>query len=105
MLVDLKKKKFILIILLKSVLFFQIESSNNEFYMLETFDKDKTIIGNKWIPSNNSKYLGQWKIDADVQNSLLEDSRLALSSRAQYHAISANLSKKYVFGQKSLVIQ
>ncbi|KAM9677757.1 calmegin isoform 1-T1 [Trichechus inunguis] len=82
-----------------------------EVYFTETFDTGR-LAG--WVLSKAKKddtdaeisiYDGRWEIEELKENRLPGDRGLVLKSRAKHHAISAILSKPFIFADKPLIVQ
>lgn len=55
--------------------------------------------------SNDSLAVGKWAVEQLKENKVPGDQGLVLKSRAKHHAISAMLSKPFVFQDEPLVVQ
>ncbi|XP_074085367.1 calmegin isoform X2 [Macrotis lagotis] len=82
-----------------------------EVYFTETFDNG---ILTGWVLSkarkedtdeNIAKYDGRWEIEDLKENRVPGDRGLVLKSQAKHHAISARLSKPFIFADKPLIVQ
>ncbi|XP_048343873.1 calnexin [Sphaerodactylus townsendi] len=82
-----------------------------EVYFAENFDKG-TLAG--WILSKAkkedtddeiAKYDGKWEVQEMKETKLPGDKGLVLLSRAKHHAISAKLTKPFIFDTKPLIVQ
>ncbi|XP_072477201.1 calmegin isoform X2 [Notamacropus eugenii] len=82
-----------------------------EVYFTETFDNG---ILTGWVLSkarkedtdeNIAKYDGRWEIEDLKENRVPGDRGLVLKSQAKHHAISALLSKPFIFADKPLIVQ
>ncbi|XP_037686635.1 calmegin isoform X2 [Choloepus didactylus] len=82
-----------------------------EVYFIETFDSGR-LAG--WVLSKAKKddtdaeisiYDGRWEIEELKENRVPGDRGLVLKSRAKHHAISATLSKPFIFADKPLIVQ
>ncbi|XP_028132647.1 calnexin [Diabrotica virgifera virgifera] len=82
-------------------------------YFAEHFD-DPALFQKRWIKSQAkkegieediAKYDGQWEVEAATKDSLPNDSGLVLKTKAKHAAISAHLSKPFVFADKPLILQ
>lgn len=49
--------------------------------------------------------LGRWEVEELKENAMPGDKGLVLKSVAKYHAISAMLTKAFVFDDKPLIVQ
>lgn len=49
--------------------------------------------------------LGRWEVEELKENAVPGDKGLVLKSVAKYHAISAMLTKAFVFDDKPLIVQ
>ncbi|NXA33786.1 CLGN protein, partial [Eudromia elegans] len=81
-----------------------------EVYFTETFDG--ILAG--WVLSktkkedtddNISKYDGRWEVEELKENTVPGDRGLVLKSIAKHHAISAMLTKPFIFDDKPLIVQ
>nr|XP_032661181.1 calmegin isoform X2 [Chelonoidis abingdonii] len=82
-----------------------------EVYFTETFD-DGVLTG--WILSktkkedtdeNIAKYDGRWEVEELKENTVPGDRGLVLKSIARHHAVSAVLTKPFIFDTKPLIVQ
>ncbi|XP_043346834.1 calnexin isoform X5 [Dermochelys coriacea] len=82
-----------------------------EVYFVENFDKG-TLEG--WVLSKAkkddtddeiAKYDGKWEVLEMKDTKLPGDKGLVLMSRAKHHAISAKLTKPFIFDTKPLIVQ
>ncbi|KAG6925318.1 calmegin [Chelydra serpentina] len=82
-----------------------------EVYFTETFD-DGVLTG--WMLSktkkedtdeNIAKYDGRWEVEELKENTVPGDRGLVLKSIARHHAISAMLTKPFIFDTKLLIVQ
>ncbi|XP_062976907.1 calnexin isoform X2 [Elgaria multicarinata webbii] len=82
-----------------------------EVYFAENFDKG-TLDG--WVLSKAkkddtddeiAKYDGKWEVQEMKDTKLPGDKGLVLVSRAKHHAVSAKLTKPFVFDTKPLIVQ
>ncbi|XP_028908320.1 calnexin isoform X1 [Ornithorhynchus anatinus] len=82
-----------------------------EVFFADAFDKG-TLAG--WVLSKAkkddtddeiAKYDGKWEVEEMKESKLPGDKGLVLLSRAKHHAISAKLSKPFVFDTKPLIVQ
>ncbi|KAM8880492.1 calmegin isoform 1-T1 [Spinachia spinachia] len=82
-----------------------------DVYFAETFDDgsleswqlSKTVKGD--ADDEIAKYDGKWAVEQLKENKVPGDQGLVLKSRAKHHAISAMLSKPFVFQDEPLVVQ
>ncbi|XP_049428786.1 calmegin isoform X3 [Epinephelus fuscoguttatus] len=82
-----------------------------EVYFAETFDDgsldswqlSETVKGD--ADDDIAKYDGKWAVEQLKENKVPGDKGLVLKSRAKHHAISAMLSKPFVFQDEPLVVQ
>ncbi|XP_037327406.2 calmegin [Pungitius pungitius] len=82
-----------------------------DVYFAETFDDgsleswqlSKTVKGD--ADDEIAKYDGKWAVEPLKENKVPGDQGLVLKSRAKHHAISAMLSKPFVFQDEPLVVQ
>ncbi|XP_025067499.1 calmegin isoform X1 [Alligator sinensis] len=81
-----------------------------EVYFTETFDGVLT----GWVLSktkkedtdeNIAKYDGRWEVEGLKENTVPGDQGLVLKSTAKHHAISAMLTKPFIFADKPLILQ
>ncbi|XP_065592397.1 calmegin isoform X1 [Cyrtonyx montezumae] len=81
-----------------------------DVYFAETFDGVLT----GWVLSkakkedtddNIAKYDGRWEVEELKENMVPGDKGLVLKSAAKHHAISAMLTKAFIFDKKPLIIQ
>ncbi|NXP46856.1 CLGN protein, partial [Heliornis fulica] len=89
---------------------YQTPKPTGEVYFTETFDG--ALSG--WVLSktkkedmdgNVAKYDGRWEVEELKKNTVSGDRGLVLKSVAKYHAISAMLTKAFVFDNKPLIVQ
>ncbi|NXA47172.1 CLGN protein, partial [Nothocercus julius] len=89
---------------------YQTPKPTGEVYFTETFDG--ILAG--WVLSktkkedtddNISKYDGRWEIEELKENTVPGDRGLVLKSIAKHHAISAMLTKPFIFDDKPLIVQ
>ncbi|XP_066488095.1 calmegin isoform X2 [Tiliqua scincoides] len=82
-----------------------------EVHFTETFDDGKL---SGWVLSqtkqedsheDTAKYEGRWEIEPLKENAVPGDRGLVMKSVAKHHAISAMLTKPFVFDSKPLIIQ
>ncbi|XP_038626944.1 calnexin isoform X2 [Tachyglossus aculeatus] len=82
-----------------------------EVFFADAFDRG-TLAG--WVLSKAkkddtddeiAKYDGKWEVEEMKESKLPGDKGLVLLSRAKHHAISAKLSKPFVFDTKPLIVQ
>uniref|UniRef100_A0A8D2M7W7 Calmegin n=1 Tax=Zonotrichia albicollis TaxID=44394 RepID=A0A8D2M7W7_ZONAL len=57
------------------------------------------------MDDNVAKYDGRWEVEELKENAMPGDKGLVLKSVAKYHAISAMLTKTFVFDDKPLIVQ
>ncbi|XP_068798199.1 calmegin isoform X2 [Struthio camelus] len=89
---------------------YQTPKPTGEVYFTETFDG----ILARWVLSktkkedaddNIAKYDGRWEVEELKENTVPGDRGLVLKSMAKHHAISAMLTKPFVFDNKPLIVQ
>ncbi|KAF4801448.1 Calmegin [Turdus rufiventris] len=89
---------------------YQTPQPTGEVYFTETFDEGLS----RWVLSvtlkedtddNIAKYDGRWEVEELKENAMPGDKGLVLKSVAKYHAISAMLTKAFVFDDKPLIVQ
>ncbi|NXJ96030.1 CLGN protein, partial [Corythaixoides concolor] len=89
---------------------YQTPKPTGEVYFTETFDG--VLAG--WVLSktkkedtddNISKYDGKWEVEELKENTVAGDKGLVLKSVAKHHAISAMLTKAFIFDNKPLIVQ
>ncbi|XP_039919738.1 calmegin [Hirundo rustica] len=89
---------------------YQTPKPTGEVYFAETFDEGLS----RWVLSvtlkedmddNVAKYDGRWEVEELKENAVPGDKGLVLKSVAKYHAISAMLTKPFVFDDKPLIVQ
>ncbi|NXR80899.1 CLGN protein, partial [Pycnonotus jocosus] len=89
---------------------YQTPKPTGEVYFAETFDEGMS----RWVLSvtlkedmddNVAKYDGRWEVEELKENAVPGDKGLVLKSVAKYHAISAMLTKAFVFDDKPLIVQ
>ncbi|NWI14443.1 CLGN protein, partial [Crypturellus soui] len=89
---------------------YQTPKPTGEVYFTETFDG--ILAG--WVLSktkkedtddNISKYDGRWEVEELKENTVPGDRGLVLKSIAKHHAISAMLTKPFIFDDKPLIVQ
>ncbi|XP_069711362.1 calmegin isoform X2 [Phaenicophaeus curvirostris] len=89
---------------------YQTPKPTGEVYFTETFDGGLT----GWVVSKSkkedtdddiAKYDGRWEVEELKENTVPGDRGLVLKSVAKHHAISAMLTKAFVFDDKPLVVQ
>ncbi|XP_057669252.1 calnexin isoform X1 [Diorhabda carinulata] len=82
-------------------------------YFAEHFD-DVDQFNKRWIKSQAkkegieediAKYDGRWELESATKDSLPNDNGLVLKTKAKHAAISASLSKPFVFTDKPLILQ
>ncbi|CAH1100605.1 unnamed protein product [Psylliodes chrysocephalus] len=82
-------------------------------YFAEHFD-DLAHFQKRWIKSQAkkdgieeeiAKYDGRWEVENSQKDNLPGDSGLVLKTKAKHAAISAHLSKPFVFADKPLILQ
>ncbi|CAG9865351.1 unnamed protein product [Phyllotreta striolata] len=90
-----------------------VPSDPKKVYFAEHFD-DPNGFQKNWIKSQAkkdgleeeiAKYDGLWELEPAQKDSLPGDSGLVLKTKAKHAAISAHLSKPFVFNDKPLVLQ
>ncbi|NWR02632.1 CLGN protein, partial [Paradoxornis webbianus] len=92
---------------------YQTPKPTGEVYFTETFDEGmssfaqmtSTIVVLDCIFSNFVCVLGRWEVEELKENAVPGDKGLVLKSVAKYHAISAMLTKAFVFDDKPLIVQ
>ncbi|XP_074723450.1 calmegin isoform X2 [Strix uralensis] len=89
---------------------YQTPKPTGEVYFTETFDG--VLAG--WVLSktkkedtddNIAKYDGRWEVEELKENTVPGDRGLVLKSVAKHHAISAMLTKAFIFDKKPLIVQ
>ncbi|XP_055651209.1 calmegin-like [Falco biarmicus] len=89
---------------------YQTPKPTGEVYFTETFDGVLT----GWVLSktkkedtddNIAKYDGRWEVEELKENAMPGDRGLVLKSVAKHHAISAKLTKAFIFNNKPLIVQ
>ncbi|XP_032915658.1 calmegin isoform X2 [Catharus ustulatus] len=89
---------------------YQTPKPTGEVYFTESFDEGLS----RWVLSvtlkedtddNVAKYDGRWEVEELKENAMPGDKGLVLKSVAKYHAISAMLTKAFVFDDKPLIVQ
>ncbi|XP_074892208.1 calmegin isoform X4 [Buteo buteo] len=89
---------------------YQTPKPTGEVYFTETFDG--VLAG--WVLSktkkedtddNIAKYDGRWEVEELKENTVPGDRGLVLKSVAKHHAISAMLTKAFIFDNKPLIVQ
>ncbi|XP_051475074.1 calmegin [Apus apus] len=89
---------------------YQTPKPTGEVYFTETFDGGLT----GWVLSKTkkedtddsiAKYDGRWEVEKLKENTVPGDRGLVLKSVAKHHAISAMLTKAFVFDDKPLIVQ
>ncbi|XP_010154260.1 PREDICTED: calmegin [Eurypyga helias] len=88
---------------------YQTPKPTGEVYFTETFDGELT----GWVLSKTkkedteeiTKYDGRWEAEELKENTVPGDRGLVLKSVAKHHAISAMLTKPFVFNSKPLIVQ
>uniref|UniRef100_A0A803W0S9 Calmegin n=1 Tax=Ficedula albicollis TaxID=59894 RepID=A0A803W0S9_FICAL len=89
---------------------YETPKPTGEVYFTETFDEGLS----RWVLSvtlkedtddNVAKYDGRWEVEELKENAVPGDKGLVLKSVAKYHAISAMLTKAFVFDDKPLIVQ
>ncbi|XP_021252645.1 calmegin isoform X4 [Numida meleagris] len=89
---------------------YQTPKPSGEVYFAETFDGVLT----GWVLSkakkedtddNIAKYDGRWEVEGLKENTVPGDKGLVLKSAAKHHAISAMLTKAFIFDKKPLIVQ
>ncbi|NXI51273.1 CLGN protein, partial [Chloroceryle aenea] len=89
---------------------YQTPKPTGEVYFTETFDG--LMAG--WVLSktkkedtddNIAKYDGRWEVEELKENTVPGDRGLVLKSVAKHHAISAMLTKEFIFDNKPLIVQ
>ncbi|XP_009866565.1 PREDICTED: calmegin isoform X2 [Apaloderma vittatum] len=89
---------------------YQTPKPTGEVYFTETFDGVLT----GWVLSktkkedtddNIAKYDGRWEVEELKENTVHGDRGLVLKSVAKHHAISAKLTKAFIFDNKPLIVQ
>ncbi|XP_026703663.1 calmegin isoform X2 [Athene cunicularia] len=89
---------------------YQTPKPTGEVYFTETFDG--VLAG--WVLSkskkedtddNIAKYDGKWEVEELKKNTVPGDRGLVLKSAAKHHAISAMLTKAFIFDKEPLIVQ
>ncbi|XP_054059224.1 calmegin isoform X2 [Rissa tridactyla] len=89
---------------------YQTPKPTGEVYFTETFDGEFS----GWVLSktkkedtddNIAKYDGRWEVEELKENTVPGDRGLVLKSVAKHHAISAMLTKAFIFDNKPLIVQ
>ncbi|XP_027508478.1 calmegin isoform X3 [Corapipo altera] len=89
---------------------YQTPTPTGEVYFTETFDGGLS----GWVLSktkkediddNIAKYDGRWEVEELKENTVPGDRGLVLKSVAKHHAISAMLTKPFIFDDKPLIVQ
>ncbi|XP_051624019.1 calmegin isoform X2 [Manacus candei] len=89
---------------------YQTPVPTGEVYFTETFDGGLS----GWVLSktkkediddNIAKYDGRWEVEELKENTVPGDRGLVLKSVAKHHAISAMLTKPFIFDDKPLIVQ
>ncbi|NXY71178.1 CLGN protein, partial [Glareola pratincola] len=89
---------------------YQTPKPTGEVYFTETFDGELS----GWVLSktkkedmddNIAKYDGEWEVEELKENTVPGDRGLVLKSVAKHHAISAMLTKAFIFDNKPLIVQ
>ncbi|KAM6120429.1 calmegin isoform 2-T2 [Pterocles gutturalis] len=89
---------------------YQTPKPTGEVYFTETFDG----VLARWVLSktkkddvddNTAKYDGRWEVEELKENTVPGDRGLVLKSVAKHHAISAMLTKAFIFDNKPLIVQ
>ncbi|NXL39752.1 CLGN protein, partial [Glaucidium brasilianum] len=89
---------------------YQTPKPTGEVYFTETFDG--VLAG--WVLSkskkedtddNIAKYDGRWEVEELKKNTVPGDRGLVLKSVAKHHAISAMLTRAFIFDKKPLIVQ
>ncbi|XP_071411812.1 calmegin isoform X1 [Pithys albifrons albifrons] len=89
---------------------YQTPKPTGEVYFTETFDGGLS----GWVLSktkkeemdgNIAKYDGRWEVEELKENTVPGDRGLVLKSVAKHHAISAMLTKPFVFDNQPLIVQ
>ncbi|NXP38712.1 CLGN protein, partial [Leiothrix lutea] len=90
---------------------YQTPKPTGEVYFAETFDEgmsSKAVISLLQIAFFQTLcvcVLGRWEVEELKENAVPGDKGLVLKSVAKYHAISAMLTKAFVFDDKPLIVQ
>ncbi|NWY37237.1 CLGN protein, partial [Sylvia atricapilla] len=86
---------------------YQTPKPTGEVYFTETFDEgmSRLFFTSDCIFSNFVCVLGRWEVEELKENAVPGDKGLVLKSVAKYHAISAMLTKAFVFDDKPLIVQ
>ncbi|NXO39459.1 CLGN protein, partial [Locustella ochotensis] len=90
---------------------YQTPKPTGEVYFTETFDEglsSKAVIflfQTAFFQRLCVCVLGRWEVEELKENALPGDKGLVLKSVAKYHAISAMLTKAFVFDDKPLIVQ
>ncbi|XP_042685676.1 calmegin [Centrocercus urophasianus] len=89
---------------------YQTPKPTGDVYFAETFDGGWS----GWVLSkakkedtddNIAKYDGRWEVEELKENTVPGDKGLVLKSAAKHHAISAMLTKAFIFDKKPLIVQ
>ncbi|XP_048799252.1 calmegin isoform X4 [Lagopus muta] len=89
---------------------YQTPKPTGDVYFAETFDGGWS----GWVLSkarkedtddNIAKYDGRWEVEELKENKVPGDKGLVLKSAAKHHAISAMLTKAFIFDKKPLIVQ
>ncbi|KAF2988002.1 hypothetical protein EK904_003070, partial [Melospiza melodia maxima] len=89
---------------------YQTPKPTGEVYFTETFDEGMSgwvlsVTLKEDMDDNVAKYDGRWEVEELKENAMPGDKGLVLKSVAKYHAISAMLTKTFVFDDKPLIVQ
>ncbi|NXQ22644.1 CLGN protein, partial [Peucedramus taeniatus] len=90
---------------------YQTPKPTGEVYFTETFDEglsSKAVISllqTAFFQRLCVCVLGRWEVEELKENAMPGDRGLVLKSVAKYHAISAMLTKAFVFDDKPLIVQ
>ncbi|NWH96403.1 CLGN protein, partial [Aegithalos caudatus] len=90
---------------------YQTPKPTGEVYFTETFDEgfsSKAVISllqTVFFQTLCVCVLGRWEVEELKENTVPGDKGLVLKSVAKYHAISAMLTKEFVFDDKPLIVQ
>ncbi|NXO89664.1 CLGN protein, partial [Certhia brachydactyla] len=90
---------------------YQTPKPTGEVYFTETFDEGLSgkavvsLLQTAFFQRLCVYVLGRWEVEELKENAMPGDRGLVLKSVAKYHAISAMLTKAFVFDDKPLIVQ
>ncbi|NXN78027.1 CLGN protein, partial [Bombycilla garrulus] len=90
---------------------YQTPKPTGEVYFTETFDEglsgkaEISLLQTAFFQRLCVCVLGRWQVEELKENTVPGDRGLVLKSVAKYHAISAMLTKAFVFDDKPLIVQ